>query len=29
MTNLIYLAGALTGVGAIYSLVCHFIWKKK
>jgi hypothetical protein len=22
MTNLIYIAGALTGVGAIYSLVC-------
>ena len=23
MTNLLYLAGALTGVGAIYSLVCR------
>jgi hypothetical protein len=25
MTNLIYLAGAITGLGAIYSIVCHLI----
>jgi hypothetical protein len=28
ITNLIYVAGALTGLGAIYSLVCYFISKK-